>query len=166
MIKSRTSLDCDKLPYTRVASSMASILELSTNFSITGVQRKGEQRRGEGRALKNVGQVRKGPNKTLRFDYRFLHRGVWVCQSYTLRWWVHCFWVQSFLPGRRTGYWWWRPHSPSAPRFPARPSGLCHSHRNTQEKQERIQSPLRSLELTFCLKKKKKRVLYLSVDVN
>lgn len=38
IIKSRTSLDCDKFPYTRVASSMASILELSTNFNITEVQ--------------------------------------------------------------------------------------------------------------------------------
>lgn len=39
IIKSRTSLDCDKFPYTRVASSMASILELSTNFNITEIRR-------------------------------------------------------------------------------------------------------------------------------
>lgn len=38
IIKSRTSLDCDKFPYTRVASSMASILELISNFNITEVQ--------------------------------------------------------------------------------------------------------------------------------
>lgn len=44
IIKSRTSLDCDKFPYTRVASSMASILELSTNFNITEAQRESEHR--------------------------------------------------------------------------------------------------------------------------
>lgn len=38
MINSRTSLDCDKFPYTRVASSTASMLEQSTNFNITEVK--------------------------------------------------------------------------------------------------------------------------------
>lgn len=44
IIKSRTSLDCDKFPYTRVASSMASILEQISNFNITEVQREQKKR--------------------------------------------------------------------------------------------------------------------------
>lgn len=43
MMTPRTSLDCDRFPKTRVASSTASILALSSSFIITGV---GERGRG------------------------------------------------------------------------------------------------------------------------
>lgn len=61
MIKSRTSLDCDKFPYTRVASSMASVLELISNFNITEVQR--EQKKKTEIRQKELNKRRKRKRK-------------------------------------------------------------------------------------------------------
>lgn len=57
--------------------------------------------------------------------------------SYTWRWRVDCVWVESFPPGRRTGCWWWQPHSPTAPRFPAQTSALCHPRNKDTEIQNK-----------------------------
>lgn len=60
MMTARTSLDCDRFPKTRVASSTASILALSSSFIITGVGERGGEGGGSEEGHRRIRQRRPG----------------------------------------------------------------------------------------------------------
>lgn len=108
MIAPRASLDWDKFPNTRVASSTASMLELSSSFIITGV---GENQQWG---------VKRRTNTSMDGWMRQVVRRAYVSRS-----WAYSDPEQSFLlAGRRTDWRWRRPRWPPAPRFGAQTWGL------------------------------------------